>query len=363
VKIMEDSMEDPAIARFREMLARDPRSMAFAPLAEALRKSGRFDEAIAVAEGGLKAHPGYLGGLVVLGRALFDKKDIQRAYDILFKVMKENPDNYMAAKTLARIHLVRGEASLALTAFRSVRALMPGDKEVEEELAKLEEAGVRAAEPVPPPPPPLPVASRPPSTGAAAGPADGVNFAIPGIMELPAEEKGPPPSVVKAAGMPGNPFAPDEGIHSMLGDVGGPTAGEEDTGTATAASFFEELPLGDAGYPAGDTGGAPDGGREDGIASPVFQVSPAAAGPDLPGHLADATGEPAASEPSLATETLARLYAEQGARQEAHMVREAMGKGSRPFDVAQDGAPGSGAPELVTVLEGWLAGAERMRRR
>src|SRR5512138_3153096 len=111
-------MEDPAIARFKEMLAKDPRSMAFAPLAEAYRKNGQLDEAIATAEAGLKLHPGYLGGLVVLGRALFDKKEIPRSFEILSKVVRENPDNYMAAKTLAAIQVLRGELYQAMAAYR-----------------------------------------------------------------------------------------------------------------------------------------------------------------------------------------------------------------------------------------------------
>ncbi len=346
-------MEDPAIARFREMLARDPRSMAFAPLAEALRKSGRLDEAVAAAEAGLKTHPGYLGGLVVLGRALFDKGDIPRAFDILSKAVKANPDNYMAAKTLARIHLLRGEAGLALTAFRTVRSLMPGDREVEEELARLEAAGVQPAEPPPPPPPP---------PAAAAAPQPVSPREIPGIFEFPEEEKAPPPpSTRTAAEVPANPFAPDEEVHSLLGDVGGDLGGdgEEAGGAPAPSSFFDELPLGEG------------------------EIPPAEAVLDVP---------PAASEPAFATGTLARLYAEQGANDEARRILKVMGRD--PVNEAPSGETGpveapvagpAGAPaavrpagpppgeisrggdkgrsDLIAALERWLAGAERMRRR
>src|SRR5512138_1351972 len=280
-------MEDPAIARFKEMLAKDPRSMAFAPLAEAYRKSGRLDEAIAVAEAGLRAHPGYLGGLVVLGRALFDKGDVPRAFEILGKVVRENPDNYMAAKTLAKIHVLRGEAGQALAAYRTVRAMMPGDREVEAELARLEEAAAEAAkaapalsEPPPPPPPPAPV--RP-----AQPPLETRGFDLPAAVPEAA-----PPRIVTAAELPANPFQVDEDVRSLLGHEGG-LGGEDDTelpGAGAGMAFAEELP---------PIGGVP--GRD---------IGDGAEAPKAP----DPAPAPASGP---VTETLARLYAQQGAEQQA----------------------------------------------
>ena len=76
-------MSDQDIQKYEQMLVEDPQSRAFAPLAEAYRKVGKLDDAIRVAETGLEIHPGYTGGLVVLGRAHFEKKELDKATEIL----------------------------------------------------------------------------------------------------------------------------------------------------------------------------------------------------------------------------------------------------------------------------------------
>ena len=124
-------MSGQDIQKYEQMLAEDPRSRAFAPLAEAYRKAGNLDQAIRVAEDGLKIHPDYSGGLVVLGRALFEKRELEKATDILKKAVQENPESYLGQKFLGKALMDKGEIQGSLKALEAAYFLSPDDTEVE----------------------------------------------------------------------------------------------------------------------------------------------------------------------------------------------------------------------------------------
>jgi tetratricopeptide (TPR) repeat protein len=112
------------------MLMEDPKSRAFAPLAEAHRKAGRLDDAINVAKAGLEIHPGYSGGLVVLGRAFYEKGELDNAAEILKKAVSETPESYLGQKFLGKVFIDKGEISGALRALEAANLLSPEDEEV-----------------------------------------------------------------------------------------------------------------------------------------------------------------------------------------------------------------------------------------
>lgn len=161
-------MSDQHIQRYEDLLAKDSKSRAFAPLAEAYRKAGRLAEAVEVAERGLKHNPGYTGGLVVLGRILYEKNELERSLEILQQAVKDAPDNYMAQKFLGRVSLDKGDIPEAVQALDAANMLSPDDQEV---AGLLEEARKKATKPtaldfdepepvleeVPEPPPPSPI--------------------------------------------------------------------------------------------------------------------------------------------------------------------------------------------------------------
>ena len=93
-------MSEQDIQKYEKMLEEDPHSRAFAPLAEAYRKAGNLEDAIRVAEAGLEVHPEYTGGLVVLGRTLYEKKEFDRAAEVLKKAVTETPESYLGQKFL-----------------------------------------------------------------------------------------------------------------------------------------------------------------------------------------------------------------------------------------------------------------------
>jgi len=77
-----DGLEQ-SIKKYTEQLAQDPRSRVFVPLADAYRQLGRCEEAIAVAQEGLKNHPTYVSGKIALARAYFENGDADPAADLL----------------------------------------------------------------------------------------------------------------------------------------------------------------------------------------------------------------------------------------------------------------------------------------
>lgn len=104
-----DAPLPPEINKYLSILSKDPNSIVFAPLAEAYRKAGMLDEAIATAKDGLQLHPNYLSGLVALGRAYYDKGMLREAEAELEQVVKIAPDNIIAANILAEIRQSSGE--------------------------------------------------------------------------------------------------------------------------------------------------------------------------------------------------------------------------------------------------------------
>ncbi|UCD85053.1 MAG: tetratricopeptide repeat protein [Deltaproteobacteria bacterium] len=128
----------PEIEKYIEILGKDPKSRVFAPLAEAYRKGGLLDEAIHVAQDGLKFNPNYVSGIMALGRAYYDKGMKAEARVELEKVVKAASDNIMAHKILGEIYQAEGKNEEAVKSFKIVLALSPGDNEVSEALDILE---------------------------------------------------------------------------------------------------------------------------------------------------------------------------------------------------------------------------------
>src|SRR5918911_870061 len=72
----------------RRRVQRDPASIAFAQLAEELRRSHQFQESVDTCRAGLAIHPGYLSARVTLGRALIELNELEQAQAELQTVLK-----------------------------------------------------------------------------------------------------------------------------------------------------------------------------------------------------------------------------------------------------------------------------------
>jgi len=119
------------IQRFEDMLAADPRSLSFAPLAELYRKLGLLDDAVSVAQKGCELHPEYPGGFFALGTACMDKGLKDQARVALERVVLLSPDNLRAQRLLGQLYVEVGENELAQKALGRVLQQNPDDAEIE----------------------------------------------------------------------------------------------------------------------------------------------------------------------------------------------------------------------------------------
>jgi tetratricopeptide (TPR) repeat protein len=101
--------DGPRIDDLRRRIQEDPASLAFAPLAEELRRAGRAREAVGVCRTGLAIHPEYLTARATLGRALLDLGQLDDAFAELTAVLAVAPDHLSALKGVEEIRRRRGE--------------------------------------------------------------------------------------------------------------------------------------------------------------------------------------------------------------------------------------------------------------
>jgi len=129
--------EHSRIDDLRRRVQKDPASIAFAQLAEELRRSGGHQEAVDTCRAGLKIHPGYLSARVTLGRALIELGHLDEAQVELARVLESAPENLAAIRGLAEIHHRRGDLVQALAQYRAALLLARNDPDLEETIDDL----------------------------------------------------------------------------------------------------------------------------------------------------------------------------------------------------------------------------------
>lgn len=101
------------IRRLSDDLARDPSSLAFMPLADALRRAGQLDVALRVALRGLDRHPYLADAHDVLARIHADRGDLERAADEWEMALRLNHAHGPARLGLGFIDFRRGNLESA----------------------------------------------------------------------------------------------------------------------------------------------------------------------------------------------------------------------------------------------------------
>jgi predicted regulator of Ras-like GTPase activity (Roadblock/LC7/MglB family) len=89
------------ISRWSDELARDPASLAFLPLGEALRRQGQLDTARRVALRGLERHPHHADAHDLLARIYVDAGEPEKAFDEWDMTLRIAPDHTGALKGMA----------------------------------------------------------------------------------------------------------------------------------------------------------------------------------------------------------------------------------------------------------------------
>ncbi|HWF83491.1 MAG TPA: tetratricopeptide repeat protein [Vicinamibacterales bacterium] len=121
----------------RRRVQKDPASIAFAQLAEELRRAAQFEESIEICRAGLAIHPGYLSARVTLGRALVELNLLDDAQAELQHVLAGAPENLAAIRGLAEISHRKGNLPAALSHYRSALTLAKNDPDLQETVRDL----------------------------------------------------------------------------------------------------------------------------------------------------------------------------------------------------------------------------------
>lgn len=117
------------IDRLALILAKEPGSKAFIPLAEEYGKAGMWKEAAAVLEDGLKTYPTFIIAMVALGRTYDQLNQPVKAKAILEEAVRLSPENLRAHRTLAHIYVAQGAKDAALRSCNAILAVNPQDQE------------------------------------------------------------------------------------------------------------------------------------------------------------------------------------------------------------------------------------------
>jgi tetratricopeptide (TPR) repeat protein len=135
-----------AIRRYEERLAKDPSSLAFAPLADLYRKVGRIADAVAVCREGLRRVPRYATARLVLAKTLVAAGDLEAAQAELGAVIEQNPRDAPARRALADLARQQGDVDGAIHHLEVAVASDPADRDSRAMLRLLQATRVGSSE-------------------------------------------------------------------------------------------------------------------------------------------------------------------------------------------------------------------------
>lgn len=201
-------------------LARDPSSLAYVPLAEALRRKGHVQEALQTALHGLGRHPDHADGYDALARVHTDRGELDEARAAWERALAIAPEHVGALKGLGFLFWRQGDVRKAIDTLEHALAAAPGDDQARRALAMVKGE---------PPPPAAPAPEAPVRTSGRLTPEEvpqlratasrilqslaGADPLLlpPGATQVPAAGSPPPPAPAAAAGARPAVFAGFEG--------------------------------------------------------------------------------------------------------------------------------------------------------
>lgn len=164
--------KDPLTSEINELktkLSENPDSLLFAPLAEAYRKQGNLEEALATCRKGLEKHPNHTSARVVLGRVYQQQGKIDAAAAEFKKAIEIDAENMTAHTLLGALYLDRDDHQAAIEEFQKVLVLNPDDEEAQKGLKKaIEKAAGERKQPKPSAPESAPAPKKNPAKDSTA---------------------------------------------------------------------------------------------------------------------------------------------------------------------------------------------------
>ncbi len=127
------------LAKYFNMYKKNPRSRVFAPLAESYRNLGMLEEAYKILREGIRYHPTYALGYIVLAHCYFDEQKFELTYNTLRPIISQNADNISLQKIFALACVQLGHLEEALDTFKYLLFMNPRDKYFAEQVKRLED--------------------------------------------------------------------------------------------------------------------------------------------------------------------------------------------------------------------------------
>lgn len=118
-------------------LARDPSSLQYVELAEALRRKGKLAESVQVAMHGLGRHPEHADGYDCLARIHTDRGELAEARAAWERVLAIVPEHPGALKGIGFLFFRQGDTRKAVEALEHALAVNPGDESTRRALTVL----------------------------------------------------------------------------------------------------------------------------------------------------------------------------------------------------------------------------------
>lgn len=127
------------LAKYFNMYKKNPRSRVFAPLAESFRKLGMYDDAFKILKDGIRHHPNYTLGYIVLAHCYYDQQKYELTYNTLRPIIAQNADNISLQKIFAQACIHLGHLEEALDTFKYLLFMNPKDRYFAEQVKRLED--------------------------------------------------------------------------------------------------------------------------------------------------------------------------------------------------------------------------------
>lgn len=125
------------LQRWSDDVARDPRSLAFLPLAKAYRRQGLTEAAMQLCLRGLEHHPANIEAHGLLALLYLEQGDRERAADEWSMVLRMDPDNFEALRGMGFCYLEKDQLARARQMLERAARLRPADAMVREALKLL----------------------------------------------------------------------------------------------------------------------------------------------------------------------------------------------------------------------------------
>ena len=97
-------LKNPHFVRYFNTWQKNPASIVFIPLAEIYREKGHYEEAREVCLKGLETHPQSVGGMLTLARIHYDQENYAGARTWIEKILAEIPGQKEAQTLLERVN-------------------------------------------------------------------------------------------------------------------------------------------------------------------------------------------------------------------------------------------------------------------